>query len=150
MDFYKRLHLVCNAIPWGQTAAYGQLALLCGRPRHARLVGYALNHGRSGDVPAHRVVNVKGYLTGAASFERLPVEQPLGAACFQAVSGISGSGFGQQTADHVQKRLLESEGVEVFWDLEKQLYRVDMRKYAWQNTMEQALAFREEFEREGI
>ena len=43
MDFYKRLALVGSQIPCGKVATYGQLALLCGRPRNSRQVGYALN-----------------------------------------------------------------------------------------------------------
>lgn len=69
VDFYKRLELVCRAIPEGRVASYGQLALLCGFPRNARQVGFGLRTGRAGDVPAHRVVNGKGELSGAASFE---------------------------------------------------------------------------------
>ena len=64
MDFYKRVGIVCNAIPEGRAASYGQIALLCGKPRNARQVGYCLNRGRAGKVPAHRVVNSQGYLTG--------------------------------------------------------------------------------------
>lgn len=88
MDFYKRVGMVCRAIPCGKVASYGQIALLCGRPRNARQVGYALNRGKAGEVPAHRVVNGQGRLTGAASFE-----------------------YGD-----LQKRLLEEEGVQVSTD----------------------------------
>ena len=69
-DFYKRARIVCLAIPYGNVASYGQIALLCGKPKNARQVGYALNRGRMGDdVPAFRVVNSRGILSGAASFE---------------------------------------------------------------------------------
>ena len=54
MDFYRRVGLVCAAIPKGRVATYGQIALLCGKPRNARQVGYALNRDLAGrDVPAH-------------------------------------------------------------------------------------------------
>lgn len=46
MDFYQRVGIVCRAIPAGKVATYGQIALLCGKPRNARQVGYALNRGR--------------------------------------------------------------------------------------------------------
>ena len=70
MDFYRRVELVCKGIPEGTVATYGQIALLCGMPNHARQVGYGLGHGRcGGQIPAHRVVNAKGLLSGAASFE---------------------------------------------------------------------------------
>ena len=59
MDFYKRIEQVCARIPCGRVATYGQLALLCGRPRCARLAGFALGH---------RVVNAQGRLSGADSF----------------------------------------------------------------------------------
>ena len=60
-DFYKRAAIVCRAIPYGKVATYGQIALLCGRPKNARQVGYALNRNRLGDdIPAHRVVNARG------------------------------------------------------------------------------------------
>ena len=69
-DFYKRAAIVCRAIPYGKAATYGQIAMLCGRPRNARQVGYALNRGRMGEnIPAHRVVNSRGILSGAAAFE---------------------------------------------------------------------------------
>lgn len=35
-DFYKRAAIVCRAIPYGKAATYGQIAMLCGRPRNAR------------------------------------------------------------------------------------------------------------------
>ena len=69
-DFYRRAAIVCRRIPYGKTATYGQIALLCGKPRNARQVGYALNRGRLGDgLPAHRVVNSRGLLSGAAAWE---------------------------------------------------------------------------------
>ena len=59
MDIYKRIGIVCNCIPRGQVATYGQIALLCEKPRNSRQVGYALKHGLAGEVPAHRVVNAE-------------------------------------------------------------------------------------------
>ena len=70
MDFYQKVAAVCRMIPRGKVATYGQIAYLCGLPRNARQVGYALNRQISGqDVPAHRVVNGQGRLSGAAAFE---------------------------------------------------------------------------------
>lgn len=77
MDFYQRVAVVCGEIPRGKVVSYGQIALLCGMPRNARQVGYALRMGRSGDVPAHRVVNSQGYLSGAASFSRPDTQRKL-------------------------------------------------------------------------
>lgn len=68
MDFYRRVALVCRAVPPGRVATYGQIAALCGRPRCARQVGFALNRGCREPVPAHRVVNRRGHLSGAVAF----------------------------------------------------------------------------------
>ena len=120
-DFYKRAAIVCRAIPYGKAATYGQIAMLCGRPRNARQVGYALNRGRMGEnIPAHRVVNSRGILSGAAAFE---------------------------TSD-LQKQLLESEGVKV--EYTEDGWRVDLKRNGWHNTMEEALRFREIFEAQNI
>ena len=45
MTFYEKMRTVCLAIPCGRVATYGQIALLCGKPRNARQVGYALREG---------------------------------------------------------------------------------------------------------
>ncbi len=45
---------VFRRIPDGCVTTYGQIALLCGAPRHSRQVGYALRTNRLGDVPAFR------------------------------------------------------------------------------------------------
>lgn len=111
MDFYERLHVVCNQIPCGTVATYGQLALLCGKPRNSRQVGYALRMGLAGEVPAHRIINSKGFLSGAGFFE---------------------------TSD-TQKRLLEKEGVEV--ERTDNGYRVDLRRFAWKITEDAANVF---------
>ena len=60
MDFYKRVGITVRTVPEGKVATYGQIALLCGKPKNARQVGYALNRGLAGEVPAHRVVNSQG------------------------------------------------------------------------------------------
>lgn len=71
MDFYKRVAIVCERIPYGKVATYGQIALLCGKPRNARQVGYALRTGQAGaQAPAHRIVNHQGELSGAGAFEQ--------------------------------------------------------------------------------
>lgn len=68
MDFYRRVAIVCRTIPYGKAATYGQIALLCGKPHNSRQVGYALRNDLAGDIPAHRIVNSQGYLSGAAAF----------------------------------------------------------------------------------
>lgn len=67
MDFYEKVALVCRRIPKGRVASYGQIARLCGKLYGARQVGFALAN-RLEDVPAHRVVNSQGYLSGAHAF----------------------------------------------------------------------------------
>lgn len=86
MDFYRRVEIVCKSIPCGKVATYGQIALLCGAPRHARQVGYALNRILSG-VPAHRVVNHQGYLSGAPAFQTPDLQAQLLMAEGIAVDG---------------------------------------------------------------
>lgn len=121
MDFYKRMALVCAQIPEGTVASYGQIALLCGKPENSRQVGYGLKHGLAGEnVPAHRVVNVAGRLSGAAYFETMDL----------------------------QKLLLEEEGVEAVWTPDG--WKVDRKRFGWKNTLEDALRLQQEFQRRGI
>ena len=77
MDFYKRLGIVCRAVPEGKVITYGQAALLCGYPKNARQVGYGLKKELAGDVPAYKVVNSQGVLSGAASFEHPDLQRML-------------------------------------------------------------------------
>lgn len=61
---HARIHAVVRRIPRGRVATYGQVALLAGLGRQARLVGYALSALSSGTrVPWHRVVNAKGAIS---------------------------------------------------------------------------------------
>ena len=65
--FFERVYEVVEQIPEGMVATYGQVALLAGRPRSARYVGYALHSNpRPGEIPCHRVVGTNGSLTGYA------------------------------------------------------------------------------------
>lgn len=69
MTFYEKMRLVCLRIPRGKVATYGQIAMLCGKPRNSRQVGYGLRENLAGeDIPAFRVVNGKGELSGAQHF----------------------------------------------------------------------------------
>lgn len=120
MNFYKRAALVCRRIPRGKVATYGQIAMLCGKPKNARQVGYALGHNLAGDVPAYRVVNASGILSGAAAFE---------------------------TPD-LQKQMLEQEGIRV--NRTERGLQIDLKRDGWKNTMEDALWLRNEFEVRGI
>ncbi|MCP9198733.1 MGMT family protein [Gramella sp. GC03-9] len=103
--FFQRVYEVCRQIPEGRVTSYGAIAKYLGAAKSARMVGWAMNSSHSlEDVPAHRVVNRNGVLTGKHHF--------------------GGSDAMQQ--------LLEAEGVEVddlkvlnfkelFWDPMKEL-----------------------------
>lgn len=117
-NFYRRMALVCERIPQGRVATYGQIALLCGKPKNARQVGYGLNRGLGGPkLPAHRVVNHQGFLSGAQAFER---------------------------AD-TQRKLLRAEGVSVSRE-----GIVDLKRYGWKHSLEDALELQRLFEEQGL
>ena len=103
-SFYDKVYEVANRIPYGRVTSYGAIAKYLGAARSARMVGYAMNGSHGKDVPAHRVVNRKGLLTGKHHFE----------------------------GTHLMQQLLESEGIKVrdnqiqnfekvFWDPSKEL-----------------------------
>ncbi|HQV01646.1 MAG: MGMT family protein [Bacteroidia bacterium] len=87
VDFYHQVHDVARLVPYGRVTSYGAIAKALAAPKAARLVGYAMHlaHTASKPVPAHRVVNSQGLLTGKHHF---------------------GSPF-------LMQQLLEAEGVEV-------------------------------------
>ena len=99
-NFFESVYEVARQIPYGRVTSYGAIAKYLGAARSARMVGWAMNGATTKeDVPAHRVVNRNGLLTGKHHF--------------------GGSNLMQQ--------LLENEGVEVrndqvvdlaryFWD----------------------------------
>lgn len=121
MEFYKRAALVLKRVPKGKIVTYGQIALLCGKPGNSRQVGYGLGKNLMGkDIPAYKVVNSRGILSGAAAFE---------------------------TSD-MQKILLEQEGVKV--RLTEKGWKADLDQYQWKNTLEEAEVLREEFRKRGI
>jgi len=104
LTFFDKVYKVARLIPLGRVTSYGAIAKHLGASRSARMVGYAMNGSRGKDVPAHRVVNRNGLLTGKHHFD--------------------GSNLMQQ--------LLESEGIKVkdnqiqdfdavFWDPGKEL-----------------------------
>jgi methylated-DNA-protein-cysteine methyltransferase related protein len=69
MDFAERVYRVVQMIPEGCVTNYGSISRALGAPRGARLVGWALRHSPDAmKLPAHRVVNRNGVLTGAAYF----------------------------------------------------------------------------------
>lgn len=117
MTFYDKMRIVCMAIPGGKVATYGQIAMLCGKPKNSRQVGYGLRENLAGnDVPAFRVVNSKGELSGAYHFH----------------------------ISDLQKTLLEEDGIEVFRN--GQYWCVDLKKYGWKTTVADMTVFRQQFE----
>lgn len=117
MTFYEKMRLVCMAIPAGKVATYGQIAMLCGKPKNSRQVGYGLKNDLAGaDVPAFRVVNGKGELSGACHFQ---------------IPGL-------------QQKLLEHDGIKVFWNGRN--WCVDLKTYGWRSTAAEAEAFRQRFD----
>lgn len=69
MNTFERIYDVVCGIPKGKVATYGQVAVLAGNPRWARVVGYALHSNpRPGEIPCHRVVNRNGETAAAFAF----------------------------------------------------------------------------------
>jgi len=104
ISFFEKVYEVARQIPYGRVTSYGAIAKYLGAGRSARMVGYAMNGSHDKDVPAHRVVNRNGLLTGKHHFE----------------------------GTNLMQQLLESEGIKVienqiqnfdkvFWDPTKQL-----------------------------
>ncbi|WP_298977429.1 MGMT family protein [uncultured Thermosynechococcus sp.] len=66
LTFQQKIYWLVKQIPVGRVATYGQIAALCGWPRHARYVGYALYQvAPNSDIPWHRVVNAQGKISYA-------------------------------------------------------------------------------------
>lgn len=104
LGFFEKVYEVARLVPYGRVTSYGAIAKYLGASRSARIVGYAMNSSHNKDVPAHRVVNRNGLLTGKHHFE----------------------------GTNLMQQLLENEGVkvidnqiqnfkEVFWDPSKAL-----------------------------
>lgn len=104
LNFFDKVYQVAKQIPCGRVTSYGAIANYLGASRSARMVGYAMNGSVGKDVPAHRVVNRKGLLTGKHHFD----------------------------GTNLMQQLLESEGVKVidnqiqdfesiFWDPRKEI-----------------------------
>lgn len=68
-DFFDLTYQVCREIPKGRVTSYGAIAKYLGAARGARMVGWAMNNAHSmPNIPAHRVVNRNGQLTGKMHF----------------------------------------------------------------------------------
>jgi methylated-DNA-protein-cysteine methyltransferase-like protein len=78
-DFYQMVYEVVRLIPKGRVTSYGAIAACLGAKGAARQVGYAMNlaHGIKPKVPAHRVLNRNGLLTGKHHFSSPTAMQDL-------------------------------------------------------------------------
>ena len=77
-NFFERVYAVVRQIPYGKVTSYGAIAKALGTARSARMVGWAMNASHSlEDVPAHRVVNRNGLLTGKLHFDGTNLIQQL-------------------------------------------------------------------------
>lgn len=77
LNFFDKVYEVAKQIPYGRVTSYGAIANYLGAVKSARMVGYALNGSVAKGVPAHRVVNRKGLLTGKHHFEGTNLMQQL-------------------------------------------------------------------------
>lgn len=76
-NFFDNCYDVARQIPFGRVTSYGAIAKYLGAPRSARAVGYAMTASHGKDIPAHRVVNRIGLLTGKHHFEGINLMQQL-------------------------------------------------------------------------
>lgn len=78
-DFFDKVYEVVRLIPPGRVTSYGAIAAYLGSAQSSRMVGWAMNqaHGQQPYVPAHRVVNRKGLLTGKHHFGTSTAMQEL-------------------------------------------------------------------------
>ena len=76
-NFFEKVYQVARLIPEGRVTSYGAIAKYLGTAKSARMVGWAMNNSSSKNVPAHRVVNRKGILTGKHHFDGTNLMQQL-------------------------------------------------------------------------
>ncbi len=77
LSFFEKVYNVAKLIPHGRVTNYGAIAKYLGAAKSARMVGYAMNASHNKDVPAHRVVNKQGLLTGKHHFDGTNLMQQL-------------------------------------------------------------------------
>lgn len=69
ISFFDRVYEVVKQIPRGRVTSYGAIANFLGASGSSRMVGWAMNNAsKKEDIPAHRVVNRNGLLTGKHHF----------------------------------------------------------------------------------
>ncbi|WP_298364049.1 MGMT family protein [uncultured Lutibacter sp.] len=77
-NFFQKVYSIAKLIPFGRVTSYGAIAKYLGAARSARMVGWAMNASHNlEEIPAHRVVNRKGLLTGKHHFDGTNLMQQL-------------------------------------------------------------------------
>lgn len=77
-NFFEKVYEIAKQIPFGQVTSYGAIAKYLGAAKSARMVGWAMNASHNNaDIPAHRVVNRNGLLTGKFHFDGTNLMQQL-------------------------------------------------------------------------
>ena len=78
LNFFEKVYVIARKIPYGKVTSYGAIAKFLGSAKSARMVGWAMNATHNDEtVPAHRVVNSKGLLTGKHHFDGTNLMQQL-------------------------------------------------------------------------
>jgi methylated-DNA-protein-cysteine methyltransferase-like protein len=77
--FFQRVYKVVLLVPSGRVTTYGAIASYLGSPGAARMVGWAMNQSHTSPefIPAHRVVNRNGLLTGKHHFDGTHLMQEM-------------------------------------------------------------------------
>ncbi|NBL65932.1 methylated-DNA--[protein]-cysteine S-methyltransferase [Flavobacterium sp. NST-5] len=76
-NFFERVYEVVVQIPFGRATSYGAIANYLGSRGSARMVGWAMNASKKTEIPAHRVVNRNGMLSGKHHFDGTNLMQQL-------------------------------------------------------------------------
>ncbi len=78
-SFFDQVFQLARLIPYGRVTSYGAIARYLGSGQSARMVGWAMNqsHNSSDNIPAHRVVNRNGMLSGKFHFGAPDLMQKL-------------------------------------------------------------------------
>jgi len=77
-NFFEKVYAIARQIPYGKVTSYGAIAKAIGSAQSARMVGWAMNGaGSREDIPAHRVVNRFGLLSGKHHFQGTNLMQQL-------------------------------------------------------------------------
>jgi len=78
MSFFQDVYEIVKKIPYGKVATYGQIAIMTGKPKNARIVGYALHKNPEPNViPCHRVIFADGSVSDGFAFGGPDVQYQL-------------------------------------------------------------------------